>query len=408
MTLAAAGSETASAYLELGAALVVLAVAARIASHLELSPVPLYLLGGIGLGLADPPQLTGEFVELTANLGVILLLFVLGLEYTADELRANLRAHAPAGLVDAALNFLPGFVLASLLGWGTLEALVLGGVTWVSSSGIIAKAIADLGRLGSRETPAILSVLVTEDLLLVVFLPVLGALLVGGGVLAALGSLGLAALAAGTTLVAALRHGERIGRLVAHRSDEVVLLSSLGIVLLVAGVAERMQVSAAVAAFLVGIALSGEVAHQTRTLLTPLRDFAAAVFFLFFGLSIDVETIPGVLLPALGLAAFTALTKMVTGWWAARRAGVDRLGRARGAAALVAHGEFSIVLAGIGVGAGLDEELGALAAAYVLVMASAGPILMRYADLLLPLIDLLDRSLGARVFRSVAARVPSA
>lgn len=129
MPLAAAGGQVAEAYLELGAAFVVLALAARLAIRIELSPIPFYLVGGIGLGAIEASQLTSGSVELTANLGVVLLLFLLGLEYTPAELRANLRAHAPAGAVDAVLNFLPGFAAALLLGWGVVAASVLGGVT---------------------------------------------------------------------------------------------------------------------------------------------------------------------------------------------------------------------------------------------------------------------------------------
>lgn len=394
MVLAAAGGQVAGAYIELGLALVLLALAARLANRLELSPIPFYLLGGLVLGAIDPPDLTADFVELMAGLGVVLLLFLLGLEYTAGELRANLRAQAPAGVLDAVLNFLPGFLAGLFLGWGPLAAMVLGGVTWVSSSGVIAKGLADLGRLGNRETPAVLSVLVTEDLAMVVYLPLVGALLVGGGALAAVGSLAVAAAAAAVTLVAALRYGDRIARLLEHSSQEVLLLSALGLVLLVAGVAERLQVSAAVGAFLVGVALSGEVAHRTRELLTPLRDFAAALFFLFFGLSIDVAALDSVVIPIVMLALLTALTKLVTGWWAARRAGIARAGRARAGAALIARGEFSIVIAGLGVGAGLEPRIGALAAGYVLVLALVGPVVMRFDARLRPVVDLLDRLLA--------------
>ncbi len=390
MAIAAATGEVGQAYLELGAALLVLAGAGRLAARLELSPVGFYLLGGGLLGIVNPPQLTVDFVELTANLGVVLLLFLLGLEYTPAELRANLRAHAPAGAVDAVLNFLPGLTAGLVLGWGPLAAVVLGGVTWVSSSGVIAKALADLGRIGNRETPAVLSVLVTEDLAMVVYLPLVGALLVGGGLLAVAGSLALAALAAGLTVLAALRHGERIARLIEHSSAEVLLLSALGLVLLVSGLAERVQVSAAIAAFLLGIALSGEVAHRTRELLTPIRDLAAALFFFFFGLSIETGSLAGVLFPALVLAVTTALTKVITGWWAARRADIGRTGCARAGAALIARGEFSIVVAGLAVAAGLQPDLASLAAAYVLLLALAGPVIMRFDAWLVPLIDALD------------------
>ena len=391
MTFAAAGPETAQAFMELGGALLVLAFAARLATWLELSPIALYLLGGLLLGVLSPARLTEDFVEVSAGIGVVLLLFLLGLEYSADELRTNLRAQAPAGLLDAALNFTPGFLAGLLLGWSVPAAIVLGGVTWISSSGIAAKALADLGRLGNRETPVVLSLLVIEDLAMVAYLPLIAALLVGSGALAAVESLAIAAAAAAITLVIALRFGDRVGRLVDHRSQEVVMLTALGLVLLIAGVAERLQVSAAVGAFLVGIAFSGEIASRTRDLLIPLRDLAAALFFLFFALQIDTGELPGVIGVAALLAVVTAATKLVTGWWAARAAGIGAAGRARAGAALVARGEFSIVIAGLAVAAGTEERLGSLAAAYVLLLALGGPLLMKYADVLAPLLARLER-----------------
>jgi CPA2 family monovalent cation:H+ antiporter-2 len=378
-TLAAAGADVAQAYLELGAALLVLAVGARLGARLEVPPIAFYLIGGLALGALSPPALTAGFVGLIANLGVVLLLFMLGLEYTAEELRQSLRAHAPAGLVDGLLNFTPGLAAGLALGWGPLSAALLGGITWVSSSGIVAKALADLGRTRDPETPVVLSILVTEDLAMVVYLPVIGALLVGSGVYSAAASLAAAAAAAAVTLLVALRHGHRVARLVGHYSEEAVLLSGLGLVLIVAAFAERLGMSAAVGAFLLGVALSGEVADLTRILLSPLRDLAAALFFLFFGLSIDTGSLPAVLLPALGLAVVTAATKIATGWWAGLRAGLDRDARLRAGTALVPRGEVSIVIGGLGVGAGLHAELGPLTAAYVLVLALAGPLLMKYA-----------------------------
>lgn len=391
MPLAAAAGEVASTYVELGGILLGLGVAARLATRIDLSPVAVYMLAGVLLGGFDVPDLSGEFVEFAANLGVILLLFLLGLEYTPQDLTDNLRRNAPAGAVDFVLNFTPGLAFGLLLGWEPITAVLLGGVTWVSSSGIIAKALADLDRLGNRETPVILSVLVVEDLALAVYLPLVASLLLGGTVLAAVGSVAGAVLAASVVLFLALRYGAAVGRLVEHRSEEVVLLTALGVVLVVAGAAESLQVSAGVGAFLVGIALSGEVAHRARDLLRPIRDFNAALFFLFFGLQVDTGALSGVLVTAALLAVLTAATKIVTGWWAAASAGIGLRGRARSATALVARGEFSIVIAGLGVTAGQGDELAALAAAYVLLLAVAGPLLMRFSDVLVA-----DRSLRAQ------------
>jgi CPA2 family monovalent cation:H+ antiporter-2 len=211
-----------------------------------------------------------------------------------------------------------------------------------------------------------------------VFVPLVGSLLIGGGVLATLGSVTIAVCAALAALAGALRFGEALGRIVEHHSEEVVLLSALGLVLMVAGAAEKLQVSAAIGAFLVGIALSGEIAQRTHVLLAPIRDFNAALFFLLFALQVDTAQLGAVLAPALALGAVSGATKLLTGWRAAALTGADGPERLRAGAALIARGEMSIVLAGLAAQAAIEPRLTPLATAYVLIMAVAGPMLMRF------------------------------
>jgi monovalent cation:H+ antiporter-2, CPA2 family len=395
---AAAGEDTAQVFVELGVIVVALALLARFADRLGFSPIPLYLLVGLAFGPEGilPIAFSEEFVEIGASIGVILLLFMLGLEYSGQELVENLRVGAPSGALDLVLNMTPGVVLGSLLGWSPVAALLLGGVTYISSSGVISKVLSDLGRVGNRETPAVLTILVIEDLVMAAYLPLVAVLLLGTGVVQGAISLSIAVGAAGLALVLAVRYGELFSRLVHNRSDEVVLLTVLGLTLVVAGGAELLQVSSAVGAFLVGIAVSGELADRAHTLLLPLRDLFAATFFLFFGLQIDPLAIPAVALLALGLGIVTAVTKIFTGWWAARRLGVGERGRLRAGGALVARGEFSIVIAGLGVSAGIEPQLGPLAAAYVLLMAILGPVAARVVE------PLGQRLLARRASRSVA------
>lgn len=238
------------------------------------------------------------------------------MEYTAGELVTSLRRQSSAGAVDLVISAAPGAITALLLGWGPVAALALAGITAVSSSGIVAKVLDDLGWLGNRETPTVLTVLVLEDLAMAFYLPVLTAVLASAGlaigartVVFALGTLAI-------VLVVALRYGVHVSRVVAGPSDEVLLLQVLGFALLVAGVAARLQVSAAVGAFLVGIALSGRVADNARVVLTPLRDLFAAVFFVFFGLSTDPAVLPAALPVAGVLVAVGVVTKLGTGWYA--------------------------------------------------------------------------------------------
>jgi monovalent cation:H+ antiporter-2, CPA2 family len=368
--------------LELGGVILALGVLGRIAGRLGLSPIPLYLLAGLAFGKGGllPLVTATEFIQPGAEIGVILLLLLLGMEYSAEELTGALRRSAGAGVVDLALNFTPGLAAGLLLGWPLLAAVVLGGVTYVSSSGIAAKLLGDLGRLGNRETPTVLSILVMEDLAMAAYLPVLTGLLAAGTLLAKVVPVVVALAAVGAVLAVTLRWGGTLSRLVFTPNDEVLLLVVLGLALLVAGLAQQLQVSAAVGAFLVGIAISGPAAASAGPLLAPLRDLFAAVFFVFFGLQTDPGQLPGVILPALALAVVTALTKVAAGWWAAGRAGIGLAGRLRAGTILVARGEFSIVIAGLAVAAGLQARLGPLATAYVLALAVIGPLVTRFAD----------------------------
>jgi monovalent cation:H+ antiporter-2, CPA2 family len=388
--VAAAGDDGAIVFLELGAVLLGLALVGQLALRLGLSPIPLYLLGGLAFGTGGlvPLESPEEFIEIGAEIGVLLLLLMLGLEYSASELIGNLRANAPSGLLDLLLNGVPGLVAGFLLGWELPAALALAGVTYISSSGVIAKLLGDLGRLGNRETPVVLSILVIEDLAMAVYLPVLGTVLAGVGLLVGGVTVGVALLAVSVILVGSLRYGGHLSRLLSSNNDEILLLRLLGVTLLVAGVAQQTQVSAAVGAFLVGIALSGEVAEGARELLAPLRDLFAAVFFVFFGLQTDPGAIPSVALVAVALGLVTAATKLITGWYAAARAGVAARGRVRAGSALIARGEFSIVIAGLAVSAGVEPQIGPLAAAYVLLLAVTGPVLARFAE---PAYELVSR-----------------
>lgn len=367
---------------ELGAVILSLGVLARVAGRLGISPISLYLLGGLALGEGGlvPIVTSEEFIEVGATLGIIFLLLMLGLEYSAQELMAGVRSVAPAGLLDFVLNFTPGFIAGLLLGWGPVPALFMGGVTYISSTGVIAKLLTDLGWSGNRETPVILSILVFEDLAMAILLPTLGVLAVGESTTGALLIIGVAVVLMVGAIAFAYRTGDRLGTFILHRSDEVSLLTVFGLTLVVAGLAEGANISAAVGAFLVGISLSGEAVVKAQALISPLRDLFAAVFFVFFGLSIDPRGIPDVLAVAVVLGVVTAATKLATGWFAARRADIGRAGRLRAGMTLMARGEFSIVIAGLAVGVAGAGDLPALAAAYVLLTAIFGPLAAKFAD----------------------------
>ena len=369
--------------LELGIILLVLALLASVASRFGLSAIPLFLLAGLLLGEGGLHEIgaSTEFIEAAGELGVLLLLLMLGLEFSAAEFTTSMRRHAPSGVVDLVLNAPVGFVAGLLLGYEWQACLALAGITWISSSGIVARLLSDLRRTGFRETPSVLSVLVLEDILMAVFLPLLVVALAGGTALAAAVAVGAALAVVLTVLFASRYLGHHLGRVLGHDDDEQVLLRVLGLMLVVAGLTYLVDASAAVGAFLVGLAIPTETADRARDVLRPLRDLFAALFFLSFGLQITPEQLGPFLPVALALAVVSALTKVATGVYAARREGVGPLGRARAGTALVARGEFSIVIAGLAVSAGYTE-IGPLASAYVVMLSIVGPLLARYADTL--------------------------
>lgn len=389
MAIAAAGAESTSAatlLIEVGAILLALGFLGRLAKILRVPVIPLYLVAGLFFGQGGALKLSAstDFLKISADIGVVLLLVMLGLEYSADELKDSLRAQAPVGLVDGLLNALPGAAVALIAGWGALAAVTLAGITWVSSSGVIAKLLGDLGRLGNRETPTILGVLVLEDLSMAVYLPLLTALLAAGGASAVAIAIVVAVGTASVVIIVATRYGHRISQLFSAEDNESLLLGVLGLTLLVAGAAEQLKVSAAVGAFLVGIALSGTVAEAAVELLTPLRDVFAAAFFVTFGLSTDPATLWPMLPLALLLAVLTSGTKIATGYMGARRAGVKRRGRWRAGITLIPRGEFSVVIAALAVAAGVDSRIGPLTAGYVLLTIVIAAALVHLPDRLIP------------------------
>lgn len=377
LPLAATSTGVAFLFMELGAAIFGLALLTRIAWKIGLSPIPLYLLAGLALGRGGlvPMRFSDQFVQIGAEVGVVLLLFMLGLEYTGSDLARSLRRGIRGGVKDLLLNFPPGFLLALALGWGPIAGFILGGVTYVSSSGIIAKLLSDLGSQQTRESKTVVTILVQEDLVMALYLPLASVLIAGLAIQAGLIAV---AVALGTVLVIlyiAVRLGRRLSGLISGVPDEILLLSTFGLLLLVAGGAQLLHVSAAVGAFLVGVAVSGPAAVKVHEVFSPLRDLFAATFFLFVGLDSDPGALVPVLPMALGLAVVTAGTKVLTGLWATARRDIEMAARWRAGVTLIARGEFSIVIASMG--ASLQPQLQPLATAYVLILAVAGPILAR-------------------------------
>ncbi|MEU6815586.1 cation:proton antiporter [Streptomyces sp. NPDC046860] len=386
--------------LALGGAFLAAALLARLGARIGVPTIPLFILAGLLLGPHTPGLVLvsdpGDF-EMLSALGLVLLLFCLGLEFKLDDLRSGGRRLLTAGGIYLLLNVGAGLGFGFALDWGAREALVLAGVLGISSSAIVTKILIDLGRISRPETRLILGVIVVEDLFLALYLAALQPVI--GGAEGAGETVLQAAKAFGFLLVlaAAARYGTRlVGRLIRVRDDELLVISFLGAAVLVAGVSELLGVADAIGAFMVGLILAGTPSGpRVRELVHPLRDAFAAIFFFAFGLALDPAGLASVAGPVAAAAALTVVMNVVAGLLVARSYGYGPEPAADIATTLVARGEFALILGAMAASAGLDGRLAAFVAGYVLVLAVLGPVIAKRADLL------------ARVMRA-ARRAPPA
>ena len=363
---------------EIGSVLLVLGVATYFAVKLKFSVVPIFLVGGIvfGVGGIVPLSLSESFLHIGAHIGGILLLLLLGLEFTADEIFGSIKARKTLWLYDLLLNFTPGFILGFIFGWGILGATALGGVTYVSSSGIASHSIKDYSLENSEATRRVIAVLVVEDVVLALYLPILTSLIVAASFWAGLLSFSVALAIIGLTLLLASKNLHLSKNSVIFGDSATLLLLVFGGALLVAGLSSLLGFSGAVAAFLFGLLLTGDFAIVARERLAPLRDLFAAIFFLFFGLSINPASLPPAILPALLLSLLGIATKVLTAYIA-----VKNLPKGSFATALMIflpRGEFSILIAGLVSLAAFGEEFGALTILFVLFTSLTSSLIGRF------------------------------
>ncbi|MFF3259614.1 cation:proton antiporter [Streptomyces sp. DT20] len=363
----------------MGGAFLAAAVLARVGSRIGLPTIPLFILAGILLGphtpgivlVADPHDL-----EMLSALGLVLLLFYLGLEFHLDDLKAGGRRMALAGGAYLVLNVGAGLGFGFALGWGTSEALVLAGVLGISSSAIVTKVLVDLGRIGNPETKPILGIIVVEDVFLALYLAALQPILSGADSLAAAAVDGGKAFGFLLALALAARFGTRlISKLINTKDDELLVISFLGAAVLVAGISEWFGVADAIGAFMVGLMLgSTSSGERILKLVHPLRDAFGAIFFFAFGLSINPGDLPVVLWAVLAAVAVTLAMNVLAGIATAKLYGFGPQATANISTTLVARGEFALILATMAAGAGLDERLAPFIAGYVLVLAVLAPL----------------------------------
>ncbi|HLT97794.1 MAG TPA: cation:proton antiporter [Acidimicrobiia bacterium] len=382
----------------LGALMLTAGVAARIGRRLSVPAVPLFMAVGILLGPATPgPALIEHPEDLAtlASLGLILLLFHLGLEFPVEEVLGGGRRLFIAAGIYIGLNIGAGLSMGWSLGWGTEEALVVAGAMGISSSAIATKLLIETRRLTNAETPVILGVIVIEDLFLAIYLaaiqPILSPVTSAGRLVIDL-TMGVVFLIA---LFALARFGARaVGALVGSDDDELLVLSTVGLVVLVSGVSAEVGVSDAIGALMIGLVVSAtRFGERVERLATPLRDVLAAVFFVAFGMTIEVEALSDVALPAMLAVVITVAVNSVSGVAVARLFGFNQLSAANIGLTVLGRGEFSLILATLALTAGLDRRLGPFVALYVLILAVISPLFASRSQYLAAIIP--SRLLGS-------------
>ncbi|WP_254536673.1 cation:proton antiporter [Halomarina litorea] len=383
--------------LTVGAMFAAVALAGASARRLGQSVIPFYIVAGVLVnpyvaGELDLPAIPdSEFVTVLAELGIVFLLFFLGLEFSIDRLLESGPRLLKAGALDLVVNFSAGFLLGLAVGWSVVEAFVLGGVIYISSSAIITKSLIDLGWIANPESEPMLGTLVFEDLAIAVYLAVLSAIVLGGGELSvALRGIGIAAAFLLILLMGVYYGGTLFDRYLRVDTNESFVLRAVAAATLVAGIALALGVSEAVAAFFVGMGFSStDHVEKLERLLAPLRDTFAAVFFFWIGVTTDPVLVAGTVgLLALAVVVSTP-TKFATGYLAGRLYDLDPRRSVRVGAGLVTRGEFSLIIAALVTAGGtpvLSEVIPAFAVGYVLVMSVLGTTLMGYADRLAALL----------------------
>ncbi len=364
----------------LGGAFITAGLLARLGRKIGLPTIPFFMLAGILFGPNTPGLVLVEdphSIEILAALGLILLLFHLGLEFSVDDLLGGGRSLLVVGGVYLALNLGGGLALGFVLGWGTNEALVIAGAVGISSSAIATKVLIDLRRFANPETPVILGIIVVEDIFLALYLALLQPVFHGVDpglptVLSILRAFLFLAL-----LFAVARWGGKfVGRLIGAADDELLTVMFVGLAVLVAGMAERVGVSDAIGAFMVGLMVASTSLHaRVEKLVHPLRDAFAAIFFFAFGLTIapgSVGEVAGVVLVAI---VMSLVLNMVAGVIAAKVYEMDRRSAAAIGLTVLGRGEFSLIIATLAAGAGLDSRIPPFVAGYVLILAIVAPIL---------------------------------
>src|SRR5882724_841675 len=377
--------------LEVGLALALIAFAVSIAAKLRFSNVPFLILIGMAVGPHAPQFGVFDFrfvesaplIAFMGRIGVLFLLFYLGLESNVTRLIQAGRSIFVGGTIYIAINFTAGLGYAYLTGFSPTEMLVIAGITTISSSAIVAKILFDYRRTANPETELILGITMYEDVFLAVYLSLLSGIVLSGAtsLSGVLSSAGLALVFIVGLIFLGRWATPLLNWLLRISSNEVFVIVVFASLFLLAGLGETIHVAEAIGALLLGLVL-GETEQSGRLerLVVPFRDFFGAIFFFSFGLTVDPFSLGGAVWLAIGAALLSLFGVAIAGQLAGRSAGLSGATSFNVGLTLLGRGEFSIIVAKLAQSGGLLPLIQPFAALYVLTLATFAPLLARESE----------------------------
>lgn len=373
---------------EVGTAFVLVALGAIIANKLRFSIIPFLIILGmlvgphaLKIGIIDLTFIeSDDIIQFLGRIGALFLLFYLGLEFSVGKLLKSGKNIVFGGSIYVVLNFVLGLIYGFIVGIPLMETLIIAGLFSVSSSAIVAKVLVDLKRTANTETELILGMILFDDIFLALFLTTMSGILLAGST-SVLGIFTSVLISIGYMLlffIIAKKGYPLLNRWLDIKSDEIFVIVIFALLFFVAGFSETIHVAEAIGALLLGLVLS-ETEHRDRIehLIIPFRDFFGAIFFFSFGLSIDPSTLVDAVWLAIGAVIITIFGNFVAGMIAGRKAGLSHKASTNIGLTIVARGEFSIIVANLGITAGLDPTLTPFTALYVLILAIVGPLMAK-------------------------------
>ncbi|MDQ0257264.1 CPA2 family monovalent cation:H+ antiporter-2 [Evansella vedderi] len=341
----------------------------------KIPEVIIYILLGVVLAsfLGD-----NELLFLIGEVGIVLLFFMLGMEFPIKQLLKVAKKVTPAGTLDVILNIGVTMLIVYLFGLGLLESLIIGGVVYATSSSITAKLLETNKRMANPESEFILGLLIFEDLVA----PVLVAILVGltAGVGMTGGSftiliLKVVALTAGAIILGQLLFTRLQNFFERYLSSDIFIMFVIGIALAYGGFALFLDLSEVLGAFLAGIMIA-EVrkTEQLEHLILPIRDLTLPLFFLWFGTTIEFGAGVPMIPLLITLVVWAIIAKIIVGVVGGRMYGLSKKVSVRAGFSLIQRGEFSIIIAALAT-----AEVMVFSSIFILVIAMIGIVFFQFA-----------------------------